>query len=174
MPVGCGCLQPSSQKQNTFENDKKNNHKTHGDPQGARTLYCGLEEVPSGEWFCSTCQTRREAEARRREADVRRDAFLQRAWRQARGLKENREAETRRRGQSRRRGRVAPPSGLKVGGEERLVRLLRLLEGLAVWAVVGRGRGRERRRRRQAKEGGGGGGGDVESGIYEDRRGYLG
>lgn len=48
--------------------------------QGAHTFCCGLAEVPSGEWFCPQCQTRREAEARRREANARRDAILVRAW----------------------------------------------------------------------------------------------
>lgn len=48
--------------------------------QGAHTFCCGLDEVPSGEWFCPQCQARREAEARRREANARRDAILARAW----------------------------------------------------------------------------------------------
>ncbi|CAN0306232.1 unnamed protein product, partial [Laminaria digitata] len=40
--------------------------------QGAHTFCSGLQEVPSGDWFCSPCQARRDATERR-------DAILMRA-----------------------------------------------------------------------------------------------
>lgn len=151
----------------------------HGTPrerqkkQGAHTFCCGLEEVPSGDWFCPDCEARREAEARRREADARRDAILHRAWAvdsgsEGEGEGEGEEESVSTEANSRRRGLPAevavPVTGGASGG------------GAGTTAAAGAGVERGGRRRRAAAAAAvaalrtaslGGGGGDASAAAIE-------